>query len=70
MDAEAGCIHAVISDAGIPYDPFTYQPEKPAPGKELKIGGLGILLAKECTERMSYERVEGRNVVHLVFKMR
>ena len=70
VDAEAGCIHAVISDAGIPYDPFTYQPEKPAPGKELKIGGLGILLAKECTERMSYERVEGRNVVHLVFKMR
>ena len=35
----------------------------------LIVGGLGILLSKEMTERMAYERADGKNVVHLVFKI-
>lgn len=69
VDANAGCVHVSLSDEGIPYDPLSYEPEKVEAGKDNKIGGLGILLSKEMTERMAYERADGKNVVHLVFKI-
>ncbi len=59
-----------ISDDGIPYNPL----EKPdaatadeyAGIDDVPIGGLGILMAKNSVDDMSYERVDGSNVLTFV----
>ena len=56
-----------ISDNGIPYNPLE-KPDAVTPDniEDVPIGGLGILMAKKSVDEMSYERVDGSNV--LTFK--
>ena len=67
-DRNAGVLHITISDAGVPYDPLAYQSQKVDVelGADNKVGGLGILLVRERTDGISYERIGGRNVLHLI----
>ena len=67
-DRNAGVLHITISDAGVPYDPLTYASQKvdAGLGTDNKVGGLGVLLVRERTDGISYERVGGRNVLHLI----
>ncbi len=55
-----------LSDAGIAYDPLSYQSQKVEPGIEHRIGGLGILLVREMTDSIYYERANDLNIVHIV----
>ena len=56
-------------DEGIPYNPLA-KPDAVTPDdiEEVPIGGLGILMAKRCTDEMRYERSGGRNIVTIVKK--
>ena len=56
-----------IADDGIPYDPLA-KPDAVTPDNimDVPIGGLGILMAKRSVDEMSYERIDGSNV--LTFK--
>ena len=67
-DRNAGVLHVTISDAGVPYDPLTYASQKvdAGLGADNKVGGLGVLLVRERTDGVSYERIGGRNVLHLI----
>lgn len=58
-----------IADDGIPYDPMA-KPDAVTPDNimDVPIGGLGILMAKRSVDEMSYERIDGSNVVTLVKK--
>ena len=53
-----------IADDGIPYDPLA-KPDAVTPDNiaDVPIGGLGILMAKRSVDEMTYERVDGSNVV-------
>ena len=68
VDEGARCLHLTISDAGIAYNPLSFQPEKVGLDKDNKIGGLGILLVKERADDVQYERAYGMNVLHIVKK--
>ncbi|MBS5451381.1 MAG: SpoIIE family protein phosphatase [Coriobacteriia bacterium] len=67
-DRNAGVLHITISDAGVPYDPLAYESRKVDAelGADNKVGGLGILLVRKRTDGLSYERIGGRNVLHLI----
>ena len=62
--AEPPSITVEIADEGIPFDPVA-RPDAVAPKsiEDARIGGLGILMAKKSVDEMSYERVDGTNVV-------
>ena len=54
-------------DAGVPFNPLE-QPdaETPASIEDTPIGGLGIMMAKQCVDEMRYAYVDGKNVVTIV----
>ena len=58
-----------IADTGIPYNPLE-KPDAVTPDniEDVPIGGLGILMAKQSVDKMTYERVDGRNIVSIVKK--
>ncbi|MBQ9041718.1 MAG: SpoIIE family protein phosphatase [Eggerthellaceae bacterium] len=62
--AEPPSVKVVIADDGVPYDPLA-KPDAVTPDDimEVPIGGLGILMAKNSVDNMTYERVDGSNVV-------
>ena len=67
--AEPPSVVVDIVDEGIPYNPLA-KPDAVTPDdiEEVPIGGLGILMAKRCTDEMRYERSGGRNIVTIVKK--
>lgn len=51
-------------DWGVPFDPLVRKdPTKPATIQEAKIGGLGIFMVKKSVDEISYQHVDGTNVV-------
>jgi anti-sigma regulatory factor (Ser/Thr protein kinase) len=67
--ADPQSITVDIIDDGIPYDPLA-KPDAVTPSniEDVPIGGLGILMAKKCTDEMYYERVDESNIVTIVKK--
>ena len=67
--AEPKAITVDIIDDGIPYNPLE-KPDAVTPAniEDVPIGGLGILMAKKCTDEMRYERLDGSNIVTIVKK--
>lgn len=60
-----------IRDHGIPFNPLTLtSPDLETELMERPIGGLGILLIKELTDELSWERKEGKNSLTLIFAKR
>jgi len=61
---EAGEVRGEVSDAGTPFDPLMVpDPDTTLGLEERGSGGLGILLIKQLMDRVSYERLDGRNVL-------
>ena len=55
-----------LIDGGIPYDPLKKpDPDQTLPAEERPIGGLGIFMAKNYTDRMKYQRKDGKNILRL-----
>lgn len=51
-------------DQGIPYNPLEHKdPDIKAPLEQRKIGGNGILMAKEMMDDMQYEFKDGMNIL-------
>ncbi len=67
--ADPPSVSVDIIDEGIPYDPLA-KPDAVTPEniEDVPIGGLGILMAKRCTDEMRYERVDNCNIVTIVKK--
>lgn len=65
--AEPPSIKVSIADEGIPYDPLA-KPDAVTPDDiaDVPIGGLGILMAKRCVDEMTYERLDGSNIVTIL----
>jgi anti-sigma regulatory factor (Ser/Thr protein kinase) len=63
-------LQLVISDDGIPFNPFEQQtPDLESSIEERELGGVGIHLVKNVMDECSYQRLKERNVVTLVKKL-
>ena len=59
-----------VSDEGIPFNPFTLnRPDTSLGINEREIGGLGVMLVKEMTDKQGYERLSGHNVITLTIEL-
>ncbi len=55
-----------LIDDGKPYDPLqSVYPELDLPVEERKIGGLGIYLMREMTDKLTYQRKDGYNILSM-----
>lgn len=66
----AGSFGVDITDWGDPFDPLSR--EDPDLSQELSqrsVGGLGIYLARQMADEMSYKRENGRNVLSVRFHL-
>ena len=66
-DANPPSLTVQIADDGIPYNPLA-KPDAVTPDDimEVPIGGLGILMAKNSVDDMTYERTGESNVLTFV----
>ena len=56
-----------VVDDGKPFNPFDQRmPDTSLTVEKRSIGGLGVLLVKELMNEVSYQRVQGSNIVKLV----
>ena len=54
----------VFKDSGVPYNPLEKEdPDIELGVEERKVGGLGIFMAKEIMDKMTYEYKDGKNVL-------
>ncbi len=55
-----------FEDNGVPFDPLAMPaPDTTLPAEQREIGGLGILMTRRMTDRQTYARADGRNVLTL-----
>ena len=55
-----------IDDDGLPFDPTQgSQTDMTVSADERQPGGLGIILMQKMTDRLSYERVGGHNILRM-----
>jgi serine/threonine-protein kinase RsbW len=66
IEVEGGLLTLRFEDEGVAFDPLGRpEPDLDAPPEDREIGGLGIYLVGELADRISYERREGRNILHV-----
>ncbi len=59
-------VEITFTDEGVPFDPLAKKdPNVTLSAEERQIGGLGIFMAKELTDRIAYERRDGRNILKM-----
>ena len=62
-----GKLYVTIADDGIPFNPLEHEPpDLTTPIEKRTIGGLGVLLAKELSDQLTYERDVDGNVVTFI----
>ena len=67
---EAGSVVIRVVDDGRPFDPRAAPPpDRDVPPEDRPVGGLGIDLVRNLTERIDYERADGRNVLTLFLSL-
>ena len=60
-----------ITDSGTPFDPTKVQkPDTTSSLAERKIGGVGIFLVRENSDEFQYERIEDKNIVRIVKRLK
>lgn len=60
----------IITDSGVPFDPTTREEaDTQTTLEERPIGGLGIHFVRQLMDSVSYERIDGTNVLTLCKKL-
>lgn len=66
VENENGSAVLRFEDNGTPFDPLAApEPDTSLPAEQREIGGLGILMTRRMTDRQTYARSGGRNVLTL-----
>lgn len=56
----------IVSDSGIAFDPtLAVKPDTTLTVEERPIGKLGIMMMRELTDTINYERIDGKNVLRM-----
>lgn len=59
----------VFKDSGIPFDPLRHSdPDTTLPEGERRVGGLGIYMVRNMTDRIWYVYQDGMNCLHLEYQ--
>lgn len=67
-DDEGGEMRFIIDDEGIAFDPTKAEdPDLELPVEERPIGGLGIMLVKQLSKSVAYERKNEHNILTITF---
>lgn len=65
---EAGSLRFVIDDEGIAFDPTkAEEPDLTLSAEERPIGGLGIMLVKQLSKSVDYQRIDNHNLLTIIF---
>jgi anti-sigma regulatory factor (Ser/Thr protein kinase) len=63
-------VKIIFKDSGKQYNPLLKtEPDVSLPAEKRKIGGLGILLVKKIADDISYEYVDGSNILTVIKKI-
>ena len=63
---EQNAIEITLIDTGIPFNPLKRKdPDVTLSARERKVGGLGIFMAKQEVDDISYRRENGQNILWL-----
>ena len=63
-ETEPPTVSITFLDCGIPYNPLAKpDPDTTLPAEKRRIGGLGIYMVKKSMDSMTYERINGQNVL-------
>lgn len=65
ISSEKG-IEMLFIDAGIPFDPTHYKPSKEQEEDKCSVGGHGIELVIDCSQKISYKRDMGLNILYVL----
>lgn len=58
-----------VTDWGVPFDPLAHKdPDLTTDLSEREVGGLGIYLARQMADELSYKRENGRNMLQVSFR--
>ena len=61
----------IITDSGISFDPTeASKADTTLSAEERPVGGLGILLVRELMDSINYERIDGKNVLRMIKKLK
>ena len=61
-----GSVAITFIDHGMPYDPLARtDPDVSLPADEREIGGLGVFMTKKLMDDVSYEYIDGKNILTL-----
>jgi len=70
LDVADDAVRATLEDSAMAFDPLTATPpDLDSPLHERQTGGMGIYLARQLVDDMSYRREGGRNVLTLSIKV-
>lgn len=70
LDYCDGVIKIVVTDRGRPFDPTNApDPDRNQPLEKQPIGGLGIFLIRQYTDKIEYRRENEKNIVTLTKKI-
>lgn len=71
VNNDNNCIVFILTDEGVPFDPTKeIMPDVTLSAEERPIGGLGIFLIEQLMESVTYERVEGRNILTMKYRIK
>lgn len=68
VDVEDDPVSVIITfmDRGVPFNPLDkVDPDTSLSAEERQIGGLGIFMVKKTMDAVSYEYVDGRNILRI-----
>jgi serine/threonine-protein kinase RsbW len=69
LSAKPGKVKMVYQDAAEPFNPLLSVPTEPSgDAQERALGGLGLIMVAKVPHRSRYERLDGRNVLHMTFR--
>lgn len=66
LEHAPGHVDMVLEDAGRPFNPLlSPEPDVCAAPERRKVGGLGIHFVRRTMDELRYERLGGRNILHI-----
>ena len=66
ISEKPACVMLTFIDSGTPYDPLSHaDPDITLSAQERQIGGLGIFMVKKSMDAVSYQYMDGKNVLKI-----
>lgn len=68
LRAKPGEVQMIYQDAADPFNPLLVKAPSLGDAQERQLGGLGLIMVTKVPHQSRYERIDGRNLLHLTFR--